>query len=431
MNKHKKRLICFFLIICYAIGNALAPLTVLSQSGLGALLDQREGEQDTGISPSSESHSSSTSSVPVGASSVDDFLDVNKNDWFYVYLDKLVSDGIINGKSKTEFDPSGTFSFAECSAVITRYLGLDDYAAQKAAIIKSGDTKGKDLWYAGYFQVMHELGIFDESMGIYSISKDTVNIFADEASRPMKRHEFATAIARSFELDGEKVRSKNIYSEISGLGHDFIISGYYDEKYVSEYKNYIKDYSSIPDSAKANVLKVYYNGIFNGDVSGYFYPDNNLKRSEMAKVLATITDFSLRKCLIDNYFVAVTEDKLFYDCENEVTLNYRYSLEVLQQTASGFSMDGKNVIYNPDNALPYGYAVDVYLYSVKDSKSIPVYQHTLANSDAVDNSFTYHYESDSLRAILVLRNLTDNAKPEFTLNVTLSDDGILTKSLIS
>ena len=65
----------------------------------------------------------------MGASSVTDFLDVKKSDWFYSYLERLVNDGVINGKSKTEFNPTGDFSFAECSTVITRYLGLEKYAS--------------------------------------------------------------------------------------------------------------------------------------------------------------------------------------------------------------------------------------------------------------------------------------------------------------
>ena len=410
--KLKKQLLCIVLMLCYVAGNIFTPVIL--------------------IAGASEDEVISSSSASLGASHVTDFLDIKESDWFYVYLESLVTDGVINGKSKTQFDPDGTFSFAECSAVITRYLGLDAYAKEKQNEIINAKTADSSLWYCGYLQVMHELGIFDEQSGLYSVNEQGLvfNISNQACSTPIKRHEFACAIAKSFELDGS-LRSKNIYSEISGLGHDFIIGGHYMNDYLGKYTDLINDYHTIVDASKEYVLKLYYNGIFLGDEQGFFNPENNLKRSEMAKVLATIRDFSLRKSLITDYCPKPQNSDFISDANGEEYLNYKYCLDTLQKCAAGFNASGNVLKYVPNYPLPYGYAVDVYLYSMQDNISKPVMKYTLSESDVQGNGFVYDMNgSESLRAIMVLRNLQENARSEFTLNVSISHDGIVTKSLI-
>lgn len=430
-NKNKKRITSAFLVLCYCLGNFIAPVTANTDSGISSLLDKRENHEsgeNTSLTDfeaaNSQSHNFS------GAQSVSDFSDVSSSDWYYTYLDYLVSGGIINGKSKTEFAPDESFSFAECSAVIARYLGLDGYASQMSSILKANKLEGSDKWYSGYISVMYELGIFREEDGLFTVKDGLTEIIGTRLEEPMKRYEFACCIARSFELPANGVRSKNIYSEVSGLGHDFIIGGRYNRDVLNRYPDFIKDFDAIPDHAKEDVTKVYYNGIFNGDTEGNFNPDSFIKRSEMAKVLATVRDFSLRKCLISDYYTPVSKDKLFYDCFGNESLDSKYCTEVLTACARGFDASGNEVVYKPLAPLPYGYCVDVYLYSQKGDLCESVLQYTLAASDAADSGFKQSFaDGTSYRAILVLRNLTESARPEFTLDVYISPDGILTKPL--
>ncbi len=412
---YKKRFTCIFLILCYVAGCIISPANISFKSFFDV-------NADSGVSIINNQ----------GASSVNDFLDVNQDDWFYGYLENLIGKGVINGKSKTEFDPDGEFSFAECSAVITRYLALDSYAGQKLTEIKDKSPQTQMPWYCGYLQVMHELGIFDESMGLYSITDGYITTVKDSTcNSSMKRHEFACAIAKSFELNG-KLRAKNIYSEVSGLGHDFIIGGYYIDSYFDDYSELINDFESIPSYSREYILKLYYNGIFNGDTSGNFNPDSCIKRSEMAKVICTVMDFSMRKCLITDYCLSVSTDKLFFDSQNAETLNYKYALSILQASATGFDASGDVVKYIPNGSLPYGYAVDVYLYSTEGDICNKVLTYGLSFGDVNGEGFVYDVkDGENLRAVMVLRNLKDKAKPEFALNVSITDDGILTKSLIS
>lgn len=414
--KCKKKFICALLVMCYAAGSIL-PLSNFN-----------------GNTPFEVNASSGNTTIQnnMGASSVSDFLDVKKSDWFYSYLERLVNDGVINGKSKTEFNPTGDFSFAECSTVITRYLGLEKYASEKKEALSEKNPDSSKIWYSGYFQVMHELGIFTEDDGLFSVNNGYISaIDQTRANSPMKRHEFACAVAKSFQLNGT-VRSKNIYSEVSGLGHDFIMGGSYSKDFLDAYSMFIKDFVDIPQSSKEYVQKLYYNGIFLGDTEGYFHPNDNIKRSEMAKVLATIKYFELRKSLITEYCPAVPQDKLLKDSDGKTELNYKYSLDILQKCAQGFDASGDFIKYKPSKTIPFGYAVDVYLYKPSQYGFTPVLQYSLADSDINKDGFEYSFDgAQNLRAIMVLRNLSDNAKPEFTLNVSISPDGITTRSMIS
>lgn len=164
MKKYKKRTLSLFLILCYVVGSVVAPSAV--------------SEKNT---------------VQQGATSVTDFTDVKENDWYYPYLETLVSEKIINGKSKTIFDPNGSFSFAECSAVITRYLGLDYEAKLRKEKIDSSIGKTSE-WFSGYMQIMYELNIFDESSNLFTLQNSFVVADKEKCAKPMKRHELALSL---------------------------------------------------------------------------------------------------------------------------------------------------------------------------------------------------------------------------------------------
>lgn len=406
MKKYKKRIISLFWVLCYVLGSMLSPSAV-------------------------SENNKETVSVFQGASSVSDFLDVKKDDWYYQYLEVLVSNKIINGKSKTIFDPDGSFSFAECSAVITRYLGLENEADLRKAELEKSIGKTPE-WFCGYMQIMYELNIFDESSGLFTLSDSLVNVNNENCSRPMKRHELACAISKSFELDGKNLRSKNLCPEISGLGHDFIVGGRYDNSYLNKYSDLINDFDTVPETSRQYVLKAYYNGIFNGDLLGNFKPNDNIKRCEIAKILAVIRDFGLRKFLIDDYCPSASEDKLFTDGAGRKTLQYQYAGEILQSCVSRFDFNGKILSYIQPSTVPCGYAVDIYIYSLEDTKLCKLQtQYTLSDVEVYNDGFSYEVsEGETLRAVLVLRNLMSEASVEFSLSATINDDGIVSKSMI-
>ena len=102
-HKIKKRVTVVFLLMSYCAGVLFAPINAEEINGFDALLSEREGSASN-VSPVKKK------------ANISDFTDVKQNDWFYRYLEYLVENEIVNGKTETTFEPGSTFSYAECSA---------------------------------------------------------------------------------------------------------------------------------------------------------------------------------------------------------------------------------------------------------------------------------------------------------------------------
>ena len=101
------------------LGTMFPQISADSSSGFdfSEILDERENEDGV-------------PEQPVGSEEqrkilISDFGDVKEEDWFYPYLEYLVDNDMIKGKTEDSFEPYSTFSYAECSKVIVRYLGIE------------------------------------------------------------------------------------------------------------------------------------------------------------------------------------------------------------------------------------------------------------------------------------------------------------------
>ena len=304
--------------------------------------------------------------------------------------------------------------------MIVRYLGLENEAARRHKEITSRLPEMKNQWYAGYFEVMSVLGIFND-YGLFETTDGKLSsVDKVAANSPIVRYRFAESVSKSFELRSE-IKARNVFSEIGGSGREFIMGGAYNNEYLSQYEEKIADYSDIPDESREYILKAYYNGIFNGDISGNFYPNNNLSRAEMAKVLAAVLDYSLRTRLIsDGYAEKVTQDMLHTDTLGVKTLKYEKAQEILMEEAENISVNNGSVSYNCGYNAPEGYAIDVFLYLKNGDQYKLVNKLTL--HDWKSNEFTYH--APDSRILLVLRNVLDGASCEGVVDVRISDGHI-------
>ena len=212
---------------------------------------------------------------------------------------------------------------------------------------------------------------------------------------------------------------------MGGRGREFIVGGGYKQDILYEYEELINDFDEIPEESREYVLKAYYNGIFNGDISGNFYPHNNLTRGEMAKVLATVSDYSLRTRLItDGYGADVTEDMLHTDAFGVKTLSFDTWTQILTDETENLSVSDGEISYTPSNDAPFGYAIDVYLYE-KDGNMYNLEEEcTLREGD--EEGFTYY--ADDARALFVLRNVREDSRVEGVINVNIADGEIETVS---
>ena len=404
--KTSKRIAVFFLVMCYCLGQMVFPISAgnaENNASFDELLSQRQTE---------DTQPAVVEKKPV---EIGDFTDINENDWFYPYLDYLVGKGMINGKTANTFEPQSEFSYAECSAVIVRYLGLEDEAAKRQKKLSEKQPSFAGIWYAGYFDVLSELGLFGDYGLFETENGEIVSIDKAAAKKPILRYRFAESISESFELDSS-LKAKNVFSEMGGSGREFIVGGRYNEEILSQYESNISDYDEIPEDSRKDVLKAYYNGIFNGDISGNFYPGNNLTRAEMAKVLATVSDYSLRTRLIqEGYGQKVTQEMLHTDPQGVKTLDYDVWQKLLFDEAQKLKLSDGFVQYQQDSYAPEGYAVDVYLYE----KCGNTYELKSESTMRKDEGFTYW--AQNVRILFVMRNVKENSRPEGVLDVRIEN----------
>lgn len=409
--KLKKTFLCLIMVISCMLGTMFPGISADDSSGLdfSEILDERENEGSVPEPP--------TAAEEQRKVLISDFGDVKEDDWFYPYLEYLVGNEMIKGKTEDSFEPYSTFSYAECSTVIVRYLGLEREAEKRFEQIAERLPELKNQWYVGYFEVLANLGVFT-GYGLFETKNgQIVSVDKSLANSPVERYRFAESISQSFELDGE-LKARNVYPEIGGSGREFIVGGGYNENVLDRYEGLISDFDDIPSESRRDVLKAYYNGIFNGDITGNFYPHNNLTRAEMAKVLATICDYSLRTRLIeDGYAENLNEDFIHTDAFGVKTLKYSSSTTVLLRETENLSIIGENVEYVSSNNAPFGYAIDVYLYENGNLSA----QCTL--HDYNDGGFTY--ETDNAKVLFVLRNVAQKARVEGTLEVEIVDGEFL------
>ena len=403
-----KKLIRAFLALCAAAG-FLSSFLVPCYSSEGQVFSAAKLVEDSMIEKK----------VEISAAK---FEDVDEESWYFPYVDMLVKNGIINGISDTEYAPTGTFNAAECAAVITRYLGLEEYASERKKQLEKEGIAGAENWYSGYVQTLFDTGIISEGQ-FGTETKDGYVIInsVEEFSRPLKRYEFAVMITNSFDIDTDIVSAKNLYPEINANGNNFIVGGKYDGT-VEWYANKINDYWYIHDEYQWAVLQAYYNGIFNGDENGNFNPGAHLTRAEMSKVVAVIKDPSMR--VREEYRELSSE--LIFDDESfvidgwgEKALDRGVAKNAMTAIAAGLSIGKENgegrIYFTPCN-YPQGYFAQVYFYDKAQGGCVQVGETVLSDNKTIS------FAAKEPFAILVLRNSKD-AKIEGALRVEFDGNG--------
>ena len=417
MQKHIKRnIICTLAICSYIAGTCI---------GGGVLADKYH--------PSHLEILESLSAKNKGNSiRVEDFTDVSKNDWFYPYIAFLCEDVIVKGVSDTSFAPSKTFSFAESCAVITRYLGLETEAKQKQSILAQNSKAGHAEWYSGYIQLLYEMSILRSGTEFFTPDENGLcDIDTSVAVSPIKRYEFADMVSRSFELTQSKTKPRNGFFEISGNAREFIANGFYDNTAVSSYENVIKDFSDIPEAYRENVCKAYYNGLFCGNQFGQFLPGTNLTRGEMAKVIATVTDFSLRSWAENKDGIKqLSKSDFDTDASGNTYIKRASSGSILKSIAADITVQNGDISYIRKSTVPSGYSADIYVYSSHAGKPCSlIAENSLHNESKNGGKDIFAWFGDSGKVLIVLRNLAEGSRPEAVMEMVLNKSGVTETNL--
>lgn len=380
-------------------------------------------------------------------SGVGDFADVSFGDWYFEYVKRLYEDGIINGVTQDTYAPGAEVKTSELAALVARYLGLEDAAKKGGDFLRRNRVEGADLWYSGYIQLMCDLGIFGEfELGAYEIKLTdgggaAISKGAAKAlEAPAKRMDAAKFIAKSFEIKKGRTPTNFLKSEISGNGNEFINGGGYDREILEQIKTMISDYSDIPGQYREYFLKCWYNGIIRGDEKGRVLPADTLKRSELAKIIASVLYFDLRgdelrelpaACVIgqSDYFIS--------PADNSRTLKTKKAEQILSEQAKNIKTENQkdfvNVAAEQKNIIPAGYLSEIYIYAYTAGDPAEVGKLNCASNP--DEYFprkadftlakTNRPGSDLGFVYLVLRDLTKNGEVAGALMYDIGTEGNL------
>ena len=390
-------------------------------------------------------------SVPILAMNVHtrtmDFTDVSTGSWYYPYVKRLYEDFIINGVSYDRFAPEQSVAVSEVAALITRYLGLENTANQRRMVMLGNDIKGAKLWYSGYIQVIRELGILDDAyIARLALVFDNSGelIISSEADRritaPITRKDMVMLIARSFEIQQtSKLRTNGLLpSEISGNGNEFITGGGYDLA-VFDYiaANRIIDFYDIPEDYRIYFLKLVYNGIIGGDHEGRVLPYNNLRRSELARIIASVLYFDLRTAdfrELPEASILRAEDFVISRLDGSRFLQYERAQQILREQAQGISasVSGENVNIKIEerNIIPKGFLGEIYVYRFAGEITTEIGGVNSAANTSIyfprEHNFTMAGGANPIGYIyLVLRDLTRGGEVAGALILYINADGSL------
>lgn len=111
------------------------------------------------------------------------FDDVASTHWAADVIKSMAAKHVVTGKSDVAFQPEGSMTRAEFTAVIVRALGLE------ATGTAPFDDVAADAWYAGVVAAAHEAGL---------VNGKSASTFAPEGS--ITREEMATILVRAYEL---------------------------------------------------------------------------------------------------------------------------------------------------------------------------------------------------------------------------------------
>lgn len=177
------------------------------------------------------------------------FIDVKESAWYYDEVKTAYDEGIMQGKSSDTFDPEAQTKRAEFVKVLCAISG-DNYIGKGASLTFVDIEAG--AWYMDYvgWGVEHDIvkGLLDNKFG---------------PDQPVTRQEMAVFIDRFVKyLDKDLPNDPQIDS--------------------------FKDAGEVESWATESVELMRVSGIITGDESGYFKPQDNASRAEIATVITRL-----------------------------------------------------------------------------------------------------------------------------------------------
>ncbi len=204
-----------------------------------------------------------------------------KRSWYREAITYSYENGLMDGTSKTTFEPDGKMT----RGMFVTVLGRLCRATEKETDAFSDVKRGK--WYAGYIG--------------WAVENKVANGFEDGTFRPdenISRQDAATMLSRYLESDGVLL--------------DF----------VDELPGDYKDDKKIGSWAADSVEKLSFYGIFKGDDHGRFNPRETLSRAEGATMFMrlhmTLTEAEAAKAVVSAYDIMNTPESFYSNFDSSL-----------------------------------------------------------------------------------------------------------------
>lgn len=202
-----------------------------------------------------------TANLNTSASVMVSFPDVPSDAWYMEDLQYILKDprSIFSGYPDGTFKPNDT-------------LTVDMFVKLIVTVTGHQVQNGKDYWASTYIQKAIEEGYIVPSEDLLIVRKTDNDPYAGY-KKSIKREDMASITGRAL----DKLTDENEYRDPLAVS------------------SLIKDYNSISNYIKANVVKCYDLGIITGFPGGEFKPDKILSRAEAVAVIRRLIDPSARK----------------------------------------------------------------------------------------------------------------------------------------
>ena len=203
------------------------------------------------VSAVSDSSSQPTGSTRQDSSDTLPFRDVSKSSWYYNSVKLAWEKGLISGITATQYKPDGTLSVAQAIK-----LAAVLYQSHTEGSVRL--TNGAPHWYDSYVRYAVDNSLLDKAYLSYTDK---------QMSAPIQRREFVHIFFRA----ADDLSACNVIAD-----------------------GKIPDVSMTSQYA-AEIYTFYRAGILSGsDSAGTFYPESNIRRSEVAAILVRLFDSSAR-----------------------------------------------------------------------------------------------------------------------------------------
>ena len=204
------------------------------------------------------------------------YSDVAENAWYQKFVSHLTQLGVVQGVSQNEFAPQRNVTRAEFATMLALADEADLSIYQG---ISSFQDVSENAWYAPQIEWAYQQGLIEGFENSLFYPNDCLT-----------REQAATIIDRYAEAKNSRILEMNRYELNESVCATLSTS---EVEYIEELiaaPEYL-DQSNISDWAEYSVTEMSQSGIFCGDGSGDFNPQNYITRAECAKLISAYIIF--------------------------------------------------------------------------------------------------------------------------------------------